>query len=408
MESNKDTLCIRLKNQRKFLKKHEFTEYCETEYFKRHFENIMSEQVFTLPYADLGNSNNKPVLKAPFNIILETMKNWCEKDQEGGIKGLVIFGYSLDDHLKFLQYREDILKNCLYNELSADFRETVTVYNPQKRAIFLIRRAKDKKNLEHEMKSSINDILKFVFLYYDVLKKSGVKLINLLVSDSDTNDYQWKCEFWKHHLISIESLYSSDSFQKWFEKKECSFKTDYNPGNKGHNFSVNFSARLLGFLGSFQFSKENHFHNWELPSLTDDHANQMAETTILLTPEQLEIVNSPNKHLMIQGCYGSGKSVVALKKAEMTSKMLEQDEILCFISYDSSSVLTTYIEGNSSMKLYRNEDSLKLSRIINNIMKDHPEHNINLIVDEYDAEQLDKPEATKLNEMFTTDERFRD
>ena len=60
------------------------------------------------------------------------------------------------------------------------------------------------------------------------------------------------------------------------------------------------------------------------------------------------------------------------------------------------------------MKLYRNEDSLKLSRIINNIMKDHPEHNINLIVDEYDAEQLDKPEAKKLNEMFTTDERFRD
>ena len=76
------------------------------------------------------------------------MENWCDKYQEeGNIKGLVIFGYNLDDHLKFLKYPDDILKNYLYNKTSANFQETVTVYNAQKRLIFLIRRAKDKKNL---------------------------------------------------------------------------------------------------------------------------------------------------------------------------------------------------------------------------------------------------------------------
>ena len=63
----------------------------------------MLQRFFTLPDAVSGESNKNPILKAPFDIILKTMENWCDKYQEGGnIKGLVIFGYSLDDHLMFL------------------------------------------------------------------------------------------------------------------------------------------------------------------------------------------------------------------------------------------------------------------------------------------------------------------
>ena len=159
----------------------------------------------------------------------------------------------------------------------------------------------------------------------------------------------------------MNSLNSCVSFQKWLEKKECHFEADYyDPANESNTFSLDFSAKLLGFLASYQFSNENHFH-LTLPSLANNPATQMAETTILLTLEQLRIANSPNKHLMIQGCYGSGKSLIALKKAEMTSKTLKQNEILCFISYDSSSMLTKDIASTSKMKLYRNESALKLS-----------------------------------------------
>ena len=321
------------------------------------------------------------------------MENWCNKYQEeGNIKGLVIFGYCLDDHLKFLKYPDNILKNYLNNKTCADFQETVTVYNPQKRVIFLLRRATDKKDLEYEMKSSVDDALKFVFLYNDILKDSGIKLINLLITDQDVDFYQWKWKFCKQQVISINSLDSLGSFQKWLDKKEYYFETDYNPANKKNNFSDNFSSKILGFLASFQFSKEHHFHS-TLPSLSDNPVTQMAETTILLTLEQLEIVNSPNKHVMIQGCYGSGKSLIALKKAEMTSKTLKQNELLYFISYDSSSMLTKDIVSIPKMKLYHNESALKLSHIINGIKKKHPKRNINLIVDEYDPEHLDKPEA---------------
>ena len=368
----------------------------------------MTERVFVLPYGELENSNKKTILQPPFSIILKTMESWCSKYLEkGNINGLVIFGYSLDDHLKFLNYPENIIENYLHNKTDADnnnFQETVTVYNPHKRVIFLIRRAKE--NLLNEMKSSIDDILKFVFLYNDVLKSSGIKLINLLVTDAEVTCFGWKCEFCKHQVISIDSLDSCESFQKWLEEKESSFETDYKP-RKNENFSFDFSAKLLGYLASFQFSKRNHFYEM-LPSLTDDSTKQMEEATILLTLEQLQIVHTPNKHIMMQGCYGSGKSIIARKKAEIVSKMLNSNEHLYFISYDSSSMLTVDIKITAGIKLYRNTEALKLSDIINKLKKEHPEQKINLFVDEYDAEQLDEPEAATLNHTFTKDEVFCD
>ena len=368
----------------------------------------MTERVFVLPYGDLENSNKKTILQPPFSIILKTMESWCSKYLEkGNINGLVIFGYSLDDHLKFLNYPENIIENYLHNKTDADnnnFQETVTVYNPHKRVIFLIRRAK--QNLLNEMKSSIDDILKFVFLYNDALKSSGIKLINLLVTDAEVTCFGWKCEFCKHQVISIDSLDSCESFQKWLEEKESSFETDYKP-RKNENFSFDFSAKLLGYLASFQFSKRNHFYEM-LPSLTDDSTKQMEEATILLTLEQLQIVHTPNKHIMMQGCYGSGKSIIARKKAEIVSKMLNPNEHLYFISYDSSSMLTVDIKITAGIKLYRNTEALKLSDIINKLKKEHPEQKINLFVDEYDAEQLDEPEAATLNHTFTKDEVFCD
>ena len=219
-------------------------------------------------------------------------------------------------------------------------------------------------------------ILKFAFLYNDVLKHSGIKLINLLVTDAEVACFGWKCEFCKHQVSSMDSLDSCKSFEKWLEEKGCNFETDYKP-RKNENFSVDFEAKLLGFLASFQFSKTNHFFEM-LPSITDDSTKQMKEATILLTLEQLQIVHTLNKHIMMQGCYGSGKSIIARKKAEIVSKMLNPNELLYFISYDSSSMLTLDIKVTAGIKLYRNTEALKLSDIINKLKKEHPEQKIDL------------------------------
>ena len=42
----------------------------------------MLQRVFTLPDAVSGESNRNPILKAPFDIILKTMENWCHKTRK--------------------------------------------------------------------------------------------------------------------------------------------------------------------------------------------------------------------------------------------------------------------------------------------------------------------------------------
>ena len=65
------------------------------------------------------------------------------------------------------------------------------------------------KDLEDEIKLSTNDMVKFVLTFFDVLGKSGLKLINLLVTGEEFIDYQSKCESCKHQMISIKLFTSS-------------------------------------------------------------------------------------------------------------------------------------------------------------------------------------------------------
>lgn len=51
-----------------------------------------------------------------------------------------------------------------------------------------------------------------------------------------------------------------------------------------------------------------------LPTLTDNKSQQFKQTYFLYTRQQMDIHFSDTKHVVIQGSYGSGKSILALKK----------------------------------------------------------------------------------------------
>lgn len=116
-----------LKKGRGHMDKHQFDEYFTRKYFEKQFKPIMLQRVFTLPDFTLSDtylcrSDRNPVVQAPFDITLKTMEDWCSKyHKKGNIKGLVVVGYSLDEHLKFLKYPEDVLESCLYNKTSSLF-----------------------------------------------------------------------------------------------------------------------------------------------------------------------------------------------------------------------------------------------------------------------------------------------
>ena len=392
-ERNKGSFCVSLRCG-DVEPKHEFTEVCK-EYLRIHSEQIMEQDVFSLPCDYKVCCNTKSSLKSPFVTIMKTMKGWCSKNRKKGyMKGFVIYDQNSELPTNILQNDR--------NQAVAErgLHETIIAYNPIENVIFLIRRAKD-KNLQNEMRLSTNDIMKFLLLYNDVLTKSGVKLINLLVTDDKFDDNQWMCESCKHQIISMESLNTPGSFQKWWEKKKRKFNISFVHKHTNKNFAFDFFAKSFGFFALYHFSNI-------LSSISKHPVGQITET-ILLTPEQIRIVYSPHKHLMIKGCYGSGKSTVGRIKAEMLCRELKQEEALYYVLYDSRSEPVAEMRTISKISQFCNRYGLKLNDIISEILKDNQtKQKINMIVDGMDSEDLDEEEAEKVNEAFTTNHKLKD
>ena len=368
------------------------------EYFGEHYKELMKEEALSIPHCDHSS------LKASVSQILKTIRDWCNiTNKKGSLKGFVIHGYYLSKHLEFLKYSPDIFQNS-----EGDSGEVTIAYNPTKRVVFIVRVAKE-KNLQHEMQLSTMDMIKFALLYNDVLVKSRVTLINLLVTNEKPNDFPFKCKNCISQVIPIESLTSSKSLEKWWENKEEDF-VDVNSYYKDVNtdFSINFPAKLFGFLASFQFQMRKGFYGDGFPSLPENPVQQMSQT-ILMTPAQTRIIYSPKKHLMIKGCYGAGKTIVARKRAQIISGLLGKEDSLYYIICDSRSMLKVDMQLNPEVNVYHNVKQKPESAIIEEILKsDSKKGKLNLIFDEFDGENLTITEAKRLNDKFTINERIKD
>ena len=390
----------------------EFMRYCKEEYFYTHFKEIMEQDVVCLPYIDENTININPILKSPFDTIIKTMKNWCKKNK-GIMKGFVIHGYSLDSHLEFLNFPKRVSQSKEYCTFIEDLYQTVITYNPVEKVILLIKRA-GSKPLEHEMKLSVSDVIKFVLIYNVILNKSGIALINLLVTDEVVDSYPWKCKYCKTQVIPMKTLDSIQFFEQWWVKKDLRNKSlffkrkDSSPESNIKDFSYDFSAFILGFLAQYQSTTGKHFQGM-LPSLTNKAENQIQESVITL-PELLSIVNSGENRLFIKGCHGSGISIVARERAAVIAKTLEykEEEILYYICYDSISQQLETMQDISQVKLFPNKSGRKLSDIFNEIIRNEPKQKVHVIVDLYDSEDLDDAEVDKLNNLLRTDVKLKD
>ena len=97
-----------------------------------------------------------------------------------------------------------------------------------------------------------------------------------------------------------------------------------------------------------------------LPKVTDDVTTKM--DTILLTSEQINIINDPAKWKVIKGPFGSGKSILL---HEMVRKLLKEDKnsLIYYISFDPYSLVDVKCqEAFDSLCLNDNNEQMK-SRI---------------------------------------------
>ena len=373
----------------KYCEESEFRKEC-FEYFEIYYKKMAMKAPLVLPSA----------VPTKFKGVIDTMSRWCESAAKGNyLKGFVLHSF-LIKHLYFKICNDELKDPCgKFNIEDFPSTPTITVYNPKEKILFLIRVA-ESEDVENEIKLCGTELKMLMLLIGDELQNTGIKVIPLVVTDKES-----KCTGCKSYLILRKEVENIDLFTRWCEQKSVDFDiapTDHFDESKAKNIF----AKFVSCMGATEV-------NAVFPIFTTEKDKQMKGALLLLTPEQINILNSEDKHIIIEGPYGSGKSIIGRTKAKMIADNLPEDELLYYISYDSRSALLNEIQrNNAKIKIYPDEEEqkgTKLSDMImdilnrNGIGSQRNENNcknqkkINLIIDEYDGEKLDQLEAIKLN-----------
>ena len=378
----------------------EKVKYCKTselqneclKYFERYYKVLAMDEPLILP----------SVIPTKFTKIFETMRRWCQTTQESDhVKGFVLHSFLIKDlYLKMFNDKLDGLRQKLNIE---DFPSTptITVFNPKEMIFFLIR-IEENEDVETEIKLCGAELKILLLLLGDELKNTGIKVIPLVVTDKES-----KCTHCRKYLVLRQNIENFSSVMAWYEQKSVDFEIT-SADNFEKKKTNEIFAKVVFCMGATKISGI-------FPAFTTNGETLMKGALFLLTPEQLNILHSEEKHIILNGPYGSGKSIIGRTKAKMIAEQLPDNELLYYISNDLRSALLTEIERNNpKIKVYPDKEEqkrIKLSDMIKEILKinkmesQHKKNNksekkLNLIIDEYDGKKLDRREADALNDII--------
>ena len=379
----------------KHYKASEFKKEC-SEYFERYYKILAMKAPLVLP-SDIPSE---------FKGIVNTMSRWCQSTGTGRyVKGFVLHSFLIKDiYLKMYNGKLDDLSRKLNIEYFPS-TPTIIVYNPNE-MIFLLVRLAESEDIENELKLCGVELKMLMLIVGDELKNTGIKIIPLVVTDKIS-----KCRDCRSYLISREEIENDDLFTSWCEQNSVNFDIT-SAEHFEENKAKEIFARIVSCMGATKI------HDI-FPAFTAEDGKQMKGALLLLTLEQIDILYSEDKHIIIDGPYGSGKSIIGRPKARMIAKNLPEKELLYYISYDSRSALLDEIQGsNPKIKIYPDKEEqkgTKLSDMIREILRrndmesqrnetsNKSQKKINLIIDEYDGEKLDRSEANALNNIINAE-----
>ena len=365
----------------------DFEKRC-TVHFEENFEKLVAEAPLILPC-------NNP---EQFKEIVNTMQHWCSKTNEASnAKGLVLHSFSVFQHLEHFGFTRKALKDSLKIDVFSE-KPIVVVYNPQENTLLLIRKAENEE-LTTDIRLGLDDLKMFLLLFHDKLKNSNLKLISLVVTDKD-RDVKLTCSACINNVLTLEEFKDLDSFENWLEERASFFEIE-DLENINPDFIKSFLAKITGTVAAtFIYGKY-------IPTMTDRSDEQMTNLAVLLTREQIKILHSQDKHIIIRGGFGCGKTIIAAAMFKKILESLKNDEKLYFICHDARSKLLddmtkgTQKSDNANVTFFHNEQGRRLSEIMKDILeKKERTEKVNFIVDEYDGENLDKSEAKSLNKLF--------
>ena len=354
------------------------------------------------------------------DIIMNTLSFLCSDSKS---RGFVFKNYDIAKHMEFLGYSKAQLKANLG---VAPMNESISyiAYIEQNNTVFICEKVSKVLNVNQCLKNLAVIVKYFLTLYHKEIQASGVTIIGLLIRENEKEEELVKCRFC--HLFSpLYKLFESPpALKDWWNSIETyeGWWNLANPKNQNQLF-CNIAAEILCFMA---------LQEKGLPALTDDKSQQFRQTYFLYTPQQMDIHFSEAKHIVIQGSYGSGKSILGLKKLELIWKSLKRDENIVYINFDWKSNLHFLMEKNvreyvgiSSRKIKHvnniqdilgspdqliyvchNLSGENLSAILQETVRLNmnasqiTKTNSHLIIEEYDGETLSRDEAAKIVKLI--------
>ena len=327
----------------------------------------------------------------PWQNVMSTLKKWCKIShldivkQEDDATGIVIRNYDLKNHLDFCKVTDDSKKKCLpfllkYSEGKFKFSENdqrFLVFNPSEKIILVIRMvdAQQSGELKNEAHLCIDDVNIVCLLLRDELKDSGV-IVTGLVAYAVENTHSESCTRCGNFFVSRKIFNSVEEFvpfMKNFVKENISERLAKHLNVRGNidTTTIAFQAvggKILGYLAHLQFET---LKGPVLPVLENNASGNIGQTELLLDRYQMEIAFSYEKRILLRGNYGTGKTVVLLKKLELLCKCLKEKEVIYYINFAGKSRLDCMIkqkfEKYEKVRVLRGGSSL--SQIIHKCRK---------------------------------------
>ena len=370
-----------------------------------------------------------PVIVGPSDndIIMKTLCFVCSGSKS---RGFVFKNYNITRHMEFLGYDKGLL---VANLGAAPTSQSISyiAYIEQKNVMFICEKVTNSANICQSSKSVSIMVKRFLTLYNMEIQASGLQVIGLLIRGEEKQEELIECCFCQLFSLSYEDFKSATAFnakwnvievyEDWWNLADTGSSDFVNQG-KQHQLFEEMAAEILCFTAVQEKG---------LPTLTDDKSLQLKQAYFIYTPQQMEIHFSNAKHLIIQGSYGSGKSLLGLKKLELISKNLGQHEKIIYINFDPMSNLHFLMEKNvkryvriSQRKIKHIKGIREISKLpdpliyvchnnagenlsvmlqetvrLNGNTSDIAKTNYHLIVEEYDGETLSHDEAAKIKKV---------
>ena len=346
------------------------------------------------------------------NKVINTFKNWCNLSSNP--LGLVVANYDIVSNLLFHGATEAAVKEALsVNKFPTD-NERLIVYNAFENIMITVRLTSN--DINEKLFDCVNDVKLLTLLLKEELHESGVKIAGLLVYEGNDKSRHCvqKCAYCNTYIVTPEIFQSTEFFQKFWKKyaerrKFHKIESELPKGRKVDTFG-DVASKILGHMA-------RHKTNTLPKVIQNDPAKTIGEAELLLDRYQMEIAYSQQNRIVLKGEYGTGKTVIALKKIQLLLETLKDKEVIYYINFNGRSELHGAIKQKltkcckSSERVKVIGGSQNLSNIIESKILPVEEkigvEKVNLIVDEYASENLTKKEANTLHEIFEEKKQFK-